>query len=157
MVPAIPTILASPFLSGTCFFVFLVNASRFGYSWLWSSLVSLVFVGQCLFHNGCLALFCTATVYNSYRYVQLLQEKAGLAWGTGCTPANPKRSIYHTASIYNSYREDKLSNIMEASLSDTASIHNSSREGKLSVRMEASLFLIQVLYTTHIEKADSLI
>jgi len=46
---------------------------------------------------------------------------------------------------------------MEASLSDTASIHNSSREGKLSVRMEASLFLIQVLYTTHIEKADSLI
>jgi len=66
-------------------------------------------------------------------------------------------SIYHTASIYNSYREDKLSNIMEASLSDTASIHNSSREGKLSVRIEASLFLIQVLYTTHIEKADSLI
>ena len=42
------------------------------------------------------------------------------------------------------------------SLFYTAAIYNSYREGRLSVRMEASLFPIQLLYTTHIEKADSL-
>merc|ERR1711963_434294 len=35
-------------------------------------------------------------------------------------------------------------------------IYNSYREGRLPIRMEASLFSIQLLYTTHVEKADSL-
>ena len=43
MVPTIPTTLASPFLSETLFFLFLlVNAFGFGSSWRWSPLVSLV-------------------------------------------------------------------------------------------------------------------
>merc|ERR1712115_233462 len=42
------------------------------------------------------------------------------------------------------------------SLSNPLSIHNSYREGRLCGRMESSPFPVHFLYTTHIEKADSL-
>ena len=46
---------------------------------------------------------------------------------------------------------------MEASsLFYAAATYSSDREDRLSVRMEACLLSIQLLYTTHLEKADSL-
>ena len=63
-------------------------------------------------------------------------------------------SVYelYIVTVYN--RERGLNK--EVYLLYTAAIYNSYRKGTLSIRMEASLCCTQLLYTTHIERANSL-
>ena len=105
-------------------------------SFLYSCYILLIQGRQCLCQNGCLPLFPTVALYNSYKEgflylysccVQLIQRRHSLCQNGGL-------SLSYTVAIYKSYKE-----------------------GTLPVRMEAFLFSIQLLYTSHhIKKAHSL-
>ena len=96
--------------------------------------------------SPCCIQFYTLAIYNSYRWEHTLYD-------------NGELSLLYEAAIYkrvNWNGHGRLFIKMDVYILFTVAKYNSCRWGTLTIRMEASPYCMQLLYTTHIEKARSL-